>query len=98
MQSEGLSSSYLENVAIRSVIRNMMALALVPEQSVPSLFDGLNENLTDSERTELSGLFQYFHDFWMRQISLWNVYKISDRTNNYSEGMVTLIGWKSGFF
>ncbi|CAF3635308.1 unnamed protein product [Rotaria sp. Silwood1] len=39
---------------IRSVIRQMMALTLVPEQYVPSLFANLGQELNDSERDELS--------------------------------------------
>jgi hypothetical protein len=55
---------------IRSVVRQMMALALVPEQYAPSLFAGLGQELTDSERGELADLFKYFSGHWMRQISM----------------------------
>ncbi|CAF3703943.1 unnamed protein product [Rotaria sp. Silwood1] len=70
VQSLGLSSTYLDNIMIRSVIRQMMALALVPEQYVPSLFVNLGQELNDSESAELSDLFKYFNDYWMRQISV----------------------------
>ena len=89
MQSHGLSKAYFDNMLIRSVIRNMMALALVPEQHVRSLFDGLGEDLTDNEQDELSELLKYFDTYWMRQVSFWNVFNISDRTNNFSEGKTT---------
>jgi hypothetical protein len=72
---------------IRSVIRQMMALALVPEQYVPSLFVGLEQELSDSESNELVDLFKYFNDYWMRKISIWNVFDIPEKTNNLSEGM-----------
>ncbi|CAF0903856.1 unnamed protein product, partial [Rotaria sordida] len=42
------------NIMIRCVIRQMMGLALVPEQYVPSLFANLGQELNDSERDELS--------------------------------------------
>jgi hypothetical protein len=71
---------------MRSVMRRMMALALVPAQYVLSLFDDLGKDLNDSERDELSPLFQYFRDYWIKQISVWNVFDIPDKTNNYSEG------------
>ncbi|CAF4011351.1 unnamed protein product, partial [Rotaria sp. Silwood1] len=58
VQSLGLSSTYLDNIMIRSVIRQMMALTLVPEQYVPSLFANLGQELNDSERDELSDLFK----------------------------------------
>lgn len=73
---------------VRRVIQNMMALALVPEQLVFSLFSGLDQNLTEIERTELSGLLKYFDDFWMHRIQLWNVFNIPNFIENYSEGTI----------
>jgi hypothetical protein len=70
----------------RSVIRQMMALALVPQQEVAPLFASLGQELSDLEREELAELFQYFNDYWMRQIPMWNVFDTSERTNNFSEG------------
>ncbi|CAF1309239.1 unnamed protein product [Rotaria sordida] len=65
VQSRDLSSTYLDNIMIRSVIRQMMALALLPEQYIPSLFANLGQELNGSERNELSDLFKYFNDYWM---------------------------------
>ncbi|CAF1419522.1 unnamed protein product [Rotaria sordida] len=65
VQSRGLSLTYLDNIMIRSVIRQMMALALVPEQYIPSLFANLGQELNGSECNELSDLFKYFNDHWM---------------------------------
>jgi hypothetical protein len=56
---------------IRSVIRQMMALALVSEPYVPSLFENFREELRD--------LVKYFNDYWMRQIPVWNVFDISEK-------------------
>ncbi|CAF1401753.1 unnamed protein product [Adineta ricciae] len=81
----GLSSSYI-NLMIRNVIKQAMALALVPPSCVQVLFSELGEELTDDEREEISGLLKYIDRQWMRQISTWNVYELPDRTNNYSEG------------
>ena len=86
VQKLGLSTTYLENMTIRSTIRQMMALALVPETHVTSLYADLCQELDDVERLELFNLFKYFSDYWMRHVSTWNVYDVSDRTNNYSEG------------
>jgi hypothetical protein len=72
---------------IRSVIRQMMALALVPEEYVPQLFANLGQELTESDRLDLSNLFKYFDNQWMRNLAIWNVFNVSDRTNNYSEGI-----------
>lgn len=80
-----MSSAYLNDIRIRSVIRQMMALALVPQQEVPSLFASLGEELSDLEREQLAELFDYFNNHWMRQIPMWNVFDIPERTNNFSE-------------
>ncbi|CAF1304862.1 unnamed protein product [Rotaria sordida] len=58
----GLSSVCLDNLIIRSFIRQMMALALVPEQHVSSLFASLGQELSNSERDEIADLFKYFND------------------------------------
>lgn len=71
---------------LRSVIRQMMALALVPEQYVLPLFADLGEELSEDERGELSCIFTYFERQWLGGISMWNVFDIRDRTNNFSEG------------
>ncbi|CAF1558470.1 unnamed protein product [Rotaria magnacalcarata] len=76
IQSLGLSSAYLNNLVFRSVTRQLMALALVPEELVPSLFSNLIQEVDDYERDELAGIFKYFNDNWMRQIQAWNVFKV----------------------
>jgi hypothetical protein len=43
------------------------------------------QELSDLECEELAELFRYFNDHWMRQIPMWNVFDISERTNNLSE-------------
>ena len=63
-----LSSIYLEDVRIRSIIRQLMALALVPKEDVCLLFADLRQELTDDEMKTLAILFKYFDDQWMRQI------------------------------
>ncbi|CAF4424172.1 unnamed protein product [Rotaria socialis] len=74
------------NMMIRSAIRQMMALALVPEEYVPLLFSNLGQELDESERNELAGLLKYFDDYWMCRIPMWNCFKIPERTNNFCEG------------
>ena len=88
MKSLGLSTVYLEDLMIRSTIRQMMALALVPEQHVESLFADLSQELTDTEHPALLHFLTYFTNQWMHRTSTWNVFGISDRTNNHSEGML----------
>jgi hypothetical protein len=71
----------------RSVIRKMMALALVPEEHLSSLFAGLGEELSENKRDELCCLFTYFERQRLGEISMWHVFNIRDKTNNFSEGM-----------
>lgn len=66
----------------------MMALALVPAEHVHSLFSYLRQEINDDERETLANLFKYFDDQWIRQIAIWNVFEVPDRTNNYSEGIL----------
>jgi hypothetical protein len=74
-------------MVIRNAIRRMMALASVPVKFVSTLFDGLQNDLSESEHHELAPSFKYFSSYWLRRSSIWNVFDIADRTNNFSEGM-----------
>ena len=65
-----------------------MAIALVPPSYVQVLFNELDQELNDDECEEISGLLQYFKNHWVRQVSIWNIYEILDRTNNDSEGFL----------
>ena len=71
---------------IGSTIRQMMGLALVPEEYVTSLFSNLGHELDETERNELSGIFKHFNDYYMNRIPMWNCFKIPERTNNFYEG------------
>ncbi|CAF1069652.1 unnamed protein product [Adineta ricciae] len=86
VQSQGLSTTYLNNIMARNVVKQTMTLALVSPSHVQLLFNELGQELNDDERNEILDLLLYFKNYWMRQISIWNVYEIPDRTNYYSEG------------
>ncbi len=43
--------------------------------------------LAEDEHDELTLLIKYFDKCWLRRTSMWNVFDVSDRTNNSSEGM-----------
>ncbi|CAF3367350.1 unnamed protein product [Rotaria socialis] len=83
----GLSSDYTDNIMIFSFIRQMMVLVLVPVQYVPSLSADLVQELRDSERDELAGLFKYVNDYWMHRISVWDVFDVPEKMNSFSEGV-----------
>ena len=64
---------------VGSTIRQMMALALVPEEYVTSLFYNLGQELDESERNDLSDIFKYFNDYYINRIPIWNCLKIPER-------------------
>ena len=68
----GLSSIYLNNLMTLSVLRQMMALTLVFESYMPTLFTDLDQrvNLTYVERGEIGDLLRYFNDYRIHKISL----------------------------
>ena len=60
-------------------IRQMMALALVPEEHVTSLFSNLCQELNKSECNEFFGIFKYFNDYYINRIPMWDCCKIPER-------------------
>ena len=57
----------------------MMGLALVTEEYVTSLFSNLGQELDESERNELFGIFKYFNDYYINRIPIWNWFRIPGR-------------------
>jgi len=47
---------------IRSVVRRMMALALIPTKFISTLFANLGSDLSEDERDDLNPWFKYFTD------------------------------------
>ncbi|CAF4915795.1 unnamed protein product, partial [Rotaria sp. Silwood2] len=62
-----------------------MALALVPAKFILTLFGNLGDDLSQSELDELAPLFKYFTKYCLQRTSMWNVFDIPDKTNNFSE-------------
>jgi hypothetical protein len=60
-----------------------MALPLLPLQDVEQAYQELNEQIP----VELEPLFEYFENWWMKQVplELWNVCDLKSRTNNNVE-------------
>lgn len=66
-----------------------MALPLLPLQDVERAYQELN----DQASVELEPLFEYFENWWMKQVplELWNVSDLQLRTNNNVECKICLI-------
>ena len=62
-----------------------MALALMPRDQVRSSFDEI-ANTHILPGLPMKQLLDYFEDYWMRGIDLWNVLSSNTRTNNPCEG------------
>jgi hypothetical protein len=60
-----------------------MALPLLPVQEIQRAYEELSENVP----VELDPLFEYFENWWMKQVplNLWNVSNLQSRTNNNVE-------------
>jgi hypothetical protein len=80
----GLAGLYSANPAIYIQIRKLMALAFAPLLLVRNTFN-IFQAAADPQ---LAPLFAYFDDQWMTRtpLGLWNVYRVSRRTNNHLEG------------
>jgi hypothetical protein len=66
-----------------------MALPLLPLQDVEQAYQELNEQIP----VELEPLFEYFENWWMKQVplELWNVCDLKSRTNNNVECKIYFI-------
>ena len=63
-----------------------MALALMPRDQVRSSFDEITADTHKLPGLPMKQLLDYFEDYWMRDIDLWNVSSSNTRTNNTCEG------------
>ena len=66
-----------------------MALPLLPLKDVEQAYEELYEQIP----VKLEPLFEYFDEWWMKQVPLrlWNVSDLKSRTNNNVEGEIYLI-------
>ncbi|CAF4758868.1 unnamed protein product, partial [Rotaria sp. Silwood2] len=88
VQNLGLSTNYVEDIDIRTCVRKLMALALLPLDKVQLAFDDLRTKSSENAKQTLHQLFLYFENQWMKNIplALWNANGYSHRTNNICEG------------
>jgi hypothetical protein len=92
VQNLGLSTIYVNDIDIRTSVRKLMALALLPVDKVQIAFDNLRTNSSENVKETLHQLFLYFDNYWMQEIPLlrWNAHGLQHRTNNICEGNVFL--------
>ena len=88
VQNLGLSTNYATDIDIRSCVRKLMALAILPLDKVQLAFYDLRTNSSENIKQALHQLFLYFENQWMKNIPLilWNADGYCHRTNNICEG------------
>jgi hypothetical protein len=84
MQNLQLTTVYRDDDAARSTARKLMALALVPYETIESAFKIIAKEAPRS----MKPLLEYFNGYWMTKVkwSMWNVSDVEIKTNNLVEG------------
>ncbi|CAF1345877.1 unnamed protein product [Rotaria sordida] len=80
--------TYVDDIDIRTSVRKLMTLALLPVDKVQVAFDDLRTNSSDNVKETLHQLFVYFDNQWMEEtpLSVWNTHGLRHRTNSICEG------------
>ena len=89
VQQLQLTIEYGEDEKARSNIRKLIALALVPIESIEKAFKEVKKQASASVKP----LIEYFDRYWMSKVkwSLWNVGDVELRTNNMVEGKLVFV-------
>lgn len=84
VQQLQLVTAYGGDEIVRSTLRKLMCLALVPIENVEDAFNEIKIRAPSSTEK----LIEYFDRYWMAKVkwSLWNVGDVKLRTNNIVEG------------
>lgn len=84
VQQLQLTTAYGEDEKVRSNVRNLMALALVPIENIETVF----EEVKKQTLTSVKPLLEYFDRYWMSKVkwSWWNVGDVELRTNKMVKG------------
>ncbi|CAF0790236.1 unnamed protein product [Adineta steineri] len=84
MQRLGLTTPYQDDESVRSTVRKLMGLSLVPFETIEPAFKLIASEAPSSTKP----LIQYFNAYWMTKIkwTLWNVSDVEIKTNNVVEG------------
>ena len=89
VQQLQLVTAYGEDEIVRSTVRKLMSLALVPIENVEDAFKEIRNRAPISVKK----LIEYFDRYWMAKVkwSLWNVGDAELRTNNLVEGWIAFL-------
>lgn len=89
VQQLQLVTAYGEDEIVRSTVRKLMCLALVPIENVEDAFNEVKNRAPISTKK----LIEYFDRYWIAKVkwSLWNVGDVELRTNNIVEGYIVFL-------
>lgn len=89
VQQLQLTMAYREDEMVRSNVRKLMAMALLPIENVEEAFEHIKKQASNA----IQSLMDYFNRYWMTRVkwNLWNVGDLELRTNNAVEGKLVLI-------
>ena len=79
-----MAAAYRNDESVRSSLRQLMALALIPTDKLEEAFRTVARDAPCS----IKPVVEYFNRYWMRKIkwTLWNVSDVELKTNNVVEG------------
>ncbi|CAF3931339.1 unnamed protein product [Rotaria sp. Silwood1] len=85
--------TYVDDIDIRTSVRKLMTLAVLPVDKVQVAFDDLCTNSSDNVKETLHQLFVYFENQWIEETpsSVWNAHGLQHRTNSICEGNLFLL-------
>lgn len=94
IQAKGLQDAYQNVEVIRQILRNIMALAFLPNDQIKKMYDNVIKPQFNNVprkpaflRLNLRSFFKYYESQWLKNIHHFCVFNQSTRTNNALEGM-----------
>ncbi|CAF4155088.1 unnamed protein product [Rotaria magnacalcarata] len=81
----GMQSKYVSDESVRGLCKKLMALAMMPENTVLSAYDEINKDAQMLPDSPMKPLLNYFEKNWLSNVDMWNVYAAESRTNNICE-------------
>lgn len=93
-----MQHQYVTNHVVRTLSKKLMALAMMPRESVIVSFQQIREDCQSSADLPMASLLNYFENTWLSDVNIWNVYRADSRTNNICEGNEYIIIYFLSYF
>ena len=93
IQGKGLQDAYQNVEVVRQILRQIMALAFIPDDEIRTVYYDVIKTQFNTgptkptnHRNNLRNVFKYFESFWLKKIDQFCVFDQSTRTNNALKG------------